>query len=82
MRIQWTIIATLLCVACGCTRSAPPAPELGTEATIKDLDKYKDIVAKLSAESIKGTKSRIWVPTAQKASITRGWARSSAPSSG
>ena len=37
MRIQWTVLAALLCVAGGCSRSAPPGPELATGATIKDL---------------------------------------------
>ena len=37
MRIHWTVIAALLCAAGGCSRSAPRAPELATEATIKDL---------------------------------------------
>ena len=37
MRTYWTAIATLLCVAGGCSRSVPNAPELATTATIKDL---------------------------------------------
>lgn len=37
MRTRWTVIATLLCMAGGCSRSAPPGPELATAATIKDL---------------------------------------------
>jgi len=36
MRIFWTVIATL-CVASGCSRSVPRAPELAAPATIKDL---------------------------------------------
>ena len=36
MRIFWTVIATL-CVASGCSRSVPRAPELVAPATIKDL---------------------------------------------
>ena len=37
MRIQWTVIAALLCMAGGCNRSVPRGPELATAATIKDL---------------------------------------------
>src|SRR5262245_21722628 len=37
MRTHWTVIATLLCVAGGCSRSVPRGPELATPATIKDL---------------------------------------------
>ena len=37
MRTRWTVIATLLWVAGGCSRSVPPGPELATTATIKDL---------------------------------------------
>ena len=37
MRIHWTLIATLLCVAGGCSRSVPRGPELAPAATIKDL---------------------------------------------
>jgi len=37
MRTHWTVLATLLCVAGGCSRPASQAPELATEATIKDL---------------------------------------------
>ena len=37
MRIHWTVIAILLCVASGCSRSVPPGPELAPAATIKDL---------------------------------------------
>ena len=37
MSIHWTVIAALLCAAGGCSRSVPRAPELATEATIKDL---------------------------------------------
>jgi len=37
MRIRWIVIATLLCVAGGCSRSLPPGPELAMAATIKDL---------------------------------------------
>jgi hypothetical protein len=31
------VIAALLCVAAGCSRPAPPSPQLATAATIKDL---------------------------------------------
>ena len=37
MKIHWIVMAALLCVASGCRKSAPPAPELATSATIKDL---------------------------------------------
>jgi hypothetical protein len=37
MRTRWTVIATLLCIAGGCSRPATPGPELATAATIKDL---------------------------------------------
>ena len=37
MKIHWIVMAALLCVASGCRKSAPPAPELATAATIKDL---------------------------------------------
>lgn len=37
MRIHWPVLAALLCVAGGCSRSVPRAPQLATEATIKDL---------------------------------------------
>ena len=37
MRTRWTLLATLLCLAGGCSRSVPPAPQLATTATIKDL---------------------------------------------
>jgi cytochrome c556 len=37
MRTHWTVIATLLFVAGGCSRSVPRGPELATTATIKDL---------------------------------------------
>ena len=37
MRIRWTVMAALLCVAPGCSRSVSPAPELAPTATIKDL---------------------------------------------
>jgi cytochrome c556 len=37
MNTHWTVIAMLLSVASGCSRSAPPAPELAPTATIKDL---------------------------------------------
>ena len=37
MRIHWTVFATLLCVAGGCSRPVATGPELATTATIKDL---------------------------------------------
>ena len=37
MKTHWTVIATLLWVAAGCSRSTAPAPGLTTTATIKDL---------------------------------------------
>src|SRR5688572_7393604 len=37
MRIHWILIATLLCVASGCTRPEPPAPELSSVATLREL---------------------------------------------
>jgi len=37
MRTRWTVIAILLCVAGGCSRSVPPGPQLATAATIKEL---------------------------------------------
>ena len=37
MNTHWTVIATLLCIACGCSRPAPHGPELATAATIKEL---------------------------------------------
>ena len=37
MSTYWAMIATLLCVAGGCSRQGPPGPELATSATIKDL---------------------------------------------
>src|SRR5262245_60153669 len=37
MRIHWTVIAMLLCVAAGCSGPVPRSPELATTATIKDL---------------------------------------------
>ena len=37
MRIHSAVIAMLLCIAGGCSREVPRAPELATAATIKDL---------------------------------------------
>ena len=37
MKIYWTAMATLLCVAAGCSRPVPPAPVPAPTATIKDL---------------------------------------------
>src|SRR5689334_1421225 len=37
MKMHWIVMAALLCVASGCSKSAPAAPELATAATIKDL---------------------------------------------
>src|SRR5215210_358417 len=37
MRTRWTVIATLLCVAGGCSRSVSPETSLAATATIKDL---------------------------------------------
>ena len=37
MRTRWTVIATLLCVAGGCSRSVSPDTQLAPTATIKDL---------------------------------------------
>jgi len=37
MKIHWAGFAALLCLAGGCSRSVPPAPQLATAATIKDL---------------------------------------------
>jgi len=37
MKIHWAVLAALLCLAGGCSRSVPPAPQLATAATIKDL---------------------------------------------
>jgi hypothetical protein len=37
MRTHWTVIATLLCFAGGCSRPVSRGPELATAATIKDL---------------------------------------------
>src|SRR5262245_39123046 len=37
MRTHWAVIAALLCVASGCSRSVPRDPELATTASIKDL---------------------------------------------
>ena len=37
MRIQWILIAPLLCVVSGCNKPKPPVPELSTVATIKEL---------------------------------------------
>ena len=37
MKIHWTVIALLLCVASGCSRSAPAAAAPAPTATIKDL---------------------------------------------
>jgi hypothetical protein len=37
MRIRWTVIAALLCVAGGCSRSVSPDSELAPTATIEDL---------------------------------------------
>ena len=37
MRTHWAVLAALLCVAGGCSRSVPPGPELATAASIKDL---------------------------------------------
>lgn len=37
MNAHWIVIATLVCVAGGCSRSVPRPPELATAATIKDL---------------------------------------------
>jgi hypothetical protein len=37
MRIHWIPIATLLCVASGCTKPEPPAPELSSVATLREL---------------------------------------------
>ena len=37
MRDRWIVIATLLCVAAGCSRPVSPEPELAPTATIKDL---------------------------------------------
>ena len=37
MKSRWTLIATLLSLSCGCSRSVPQGAELATAATIKDL---------------------------------------------
>jgi hypothetical protein len=37
MGIRWMLIAALLCLTNGCSRPAPPAPELAPVATIREL---------------------------------------------
>jgi hypothetical protein len=37
MRIDWILLATLLCAASGCNKPEPPAPELSSVATVREL---------------------------------------------